>query len=78
MRGAGAAWYEEASVNKKSRSKLSLRRETVSVLSAAHLRRAAGGVPTVDTNCLTCWISCGGTCIDFSCVCNPSWDCPDH
>lgn len=65
-------------MNKKSRSKLSLHRETVSVLQPAHLRAAAGGVPTVDTKCPTCWISCGGTCIDFSCVCNPSWDCPDH
>ncbi|HEV7667522.1 MAG TPA: hypothetical protein VGS22_03295 [Thermoanaerobaculia bacterium] len=61
---------------KKTPRKLALHRETVGELSTPRLQRAAGGIPTLDTNCYTCNISCPGTCIDFSCVCNPSWDCP--
>ena len=63
---------------KKAPRKLALHRETVSELSTQRLKPAVGGYLSQNTNCPTCNISCGGTCIDFSCVCNPSWDCPDR
>jgi hypothetical protein len=57
---------------KKSPRKLALHRETVGELSTPRLQRAAGGIPTLDTNCPTCNISCDATCM--SCFC-PSAEC---